>query len=197
MVCLQCNSAQSPLGNPSHTSSEQVCTEQHGTTPITLLSTPVRDFPIFFPSSVLTESLGGLLGPLIIHGPSNANYDIDLGPVFLSDWYHTEYFKIVQEIMEPLQSGGNPKPASDNNLINGKMDFDCSTVAAGDTTPCTDGAGLAKFKFATGKTHRLRLINAGSEGIQRFSIDGHNLTVIANDFVPIVSLPSPTPLPKS
>lgn len=141
-----------------------------------------------FPSTALTEYLGGLLGPLIIHGPSNANYDIDLGPVFLTDWFHTEYFQIVEEIMAPLQSGGNPKPASDNNLINGKMNFDCSTKAAGDNTPCTNNAGISKFKFTTGKTHRLRLINAGSEGIQRFSIDGHNLTVIANDFVPIVSV---------
>jgi FtsP/CotA-like multicopper oxidase with cupredoxin domain len=100
----------------------------------------------------------------------------------------------VKEIMKPLASGGNPRPASDNNLINGKMNFNCSTVAAGDTTPCTDGAGLAKFKFTTGKTHRLRLINGGSEGIQRFSIDGHNLTVIANDFVPIVSVHASTSL---
>jgi FtsP/CotA-like multicopper oxidase with cupredoxin domain len=34
--------------------------------------------------------------------------------------------------------------------------------------------------------HRLRLINAGAEGIQHFSLDGHNMTVIANDFVPII-----------
>lgn len=128
------------------------------------------------------------MGPLIIHGPSNANYDIDLGPVFLTDHYHTPYYQIVQEIMAPLQAGGNPKPASDNNLINGKMNFNCSTKAAGDNTPCTSNAGISKFKFTYGKTHRLRLINAGSEGIQRFSIDGHNLTVIANDFVPIVSV---------
>lgn len=88
--------------------------------------------------------------------------------------------------MKLLNQGGNPRPASDNNLINGKMDFNCSTMPNGDTHQCMDNAGLAKFKFTTGKTHRLRLINAGSEGNQRFSIDGHNLTVIANDFVPIV-----------
>jgi hypothetical protein len=52
---------------------------------------------------------GGLVGPLIIHGPSNANYDIDLGPVFLTDWYHSPYFDIVEEIMEP---NGNPRPSS-------------------------------------------------------------------------------------
>jgi FtsP/CotA-like multicopper oxidase with cupredoxin domain len=121
---------------------------------------------------------------MIIYGPSNAPYDIDLGPVFLSDYYHNEYFNIVESV---VKSGGNPAPASDNNLINGKMDFDCSTKAAGDTTTCTNNAGFSKFKFTTGKTHRLRLINAGAEGIQRFSIDGHTLTVIANDFVPLVS----------
>jgi FtsP/CotA-like multicopper oxidase with cupredoxin domain len=133
---------------------------------------------------------GGLLGPMIIHGPSNAKYDIDLGPVFLTDYYHKDYFSIVQEVMAPLNAGGNPRPLSDNNLINGKMNFDCTTVAAGDTTPCNSNAGISKFKFTTGKTHRLRLINAGGMGLQRFSIDGHNMTVIANDFTPIVSFPS-------
>lgn len=74
---------------------------------------------------------------------------------------------------------------SDNNLINGKMNFDCSTVAPGDTTPCTNNAGISKFRFQTGKTHRLRLINSGADGVQRFSIDEHVLTVIAEDFVPV------------
>ena len=46
-------------------------------------------------------------------------------------------------------------------------------------------AGLSKFNFQSGKTHRLRLINAGAEGIQRFTIDGYEMTIIANDFVPI------------
>ena len=50
---------------------------------------------------------------------------------------------------------------------------------------CVPNAGLAKFRFKSGKVHRLRLINAGAEAIQRFTIDGHNMTVIANDFVPI------------
>jgi FtsP/CotA-like multicopper oxidase with cupredoxin domain len=34
--------------------------------------------------------------------------------------------------------------------------------------------------------HRLRLTNAGAEAIQKFTLDGHNMTVIANDFVPII-----------
>lgn len=46
-------------------------------------------------------------------------------------------------------------------------------------------AGLSKFNFQSGKTHLLRLINAGAEGLQRFTIDGYEMTIIANDFVPI------------
>ncbi|TVY68778.1 oxidoreductase ptaK [Lachnellula suecica] len=128
----------------------------------------------------------GLFGPMIIHGPKNANYDIDLGPVMLSDLYHTEYFKLVEASQLPVADPNfTPAPLSDNNLINGKMNFDCSTVAAGDKTPCQNNAGVSKFKFTTGKTHLLRLINTGGEGIQRFTIDGHNMTVVANDFVPL------------
>lgn len=29
-------------------------------------------------------------------------------------------------------------------------------------------------------------MNSGAEGLQRFAIDGHKMTVIANDFVPLV-----------
>ncbi|KAK2055831.1 Cupredoxin [Colletotrichum caudatum] len=67
--------------------------------------------------------------------------------------------------------GGNGIVLSDNSLITGKGKFDCSTVAAGDNTKC--------------KTHRLRLIKSGGEAVQRFSIDDHTLTVIANDFVKV------------
>ena len=64
------------------------------------------------------------------------------------------------------------------------MVFDCSLVTDG--TPCTSNAGLSEFRFTPGKTHRLRVVNAGSAGLQHFSIDNHLMTVIANDFTPIV-----------
>ena len=135
----------------------------------------------WYHSHYSAQYAAGLAGPMIIYGPKNAPYDIDVGPVLLSDWYHQEYFSVVQEVVDP--SPGPVIPKSDNNLINGKMDFDCSTVASGQQ--CTPNAGIAKFKFTAGKTHRLRLINAGAEGIQRFTIDNHTMTVIANDFVPV------------
>ncbi len=42
----------------------------------------------------------------------------------LLDWYHTPYLKIIKEILTP---GASPLFFSDNNLINGKGNFNCST----------------------------------------------------------------------
>ncbi|MCJ1307056.1 hypothetical protein MMC25_000702 [Agyrium rufum] len=122
----------------------------------------------------------GLLGSMTIHGPSQVPYDIDVGPILLTDWYHTDYFTLVEQTVD---KGGPGIVFSDNNLINGKMDFNCSNAPS--TVSCKPNAGISKFNFKSGKKHRLRLINAGSEGIQRFRIDGYKMTVFANDFVPI------------
>ena len=135
----------------------------------------------WYHSHYSAQYAGGIIGPMIIYGPKSADYDIDLGPALLTDYYHKPYFDLVEEVMGTNLSLIAPR--SVNNLINGKMDYNCSLVTDG--TPCTNNAGLSKFKFTTGKKHRLRLINAGSEAIQRFSIDEHTMTVIANDFVPI------------
>ncbi|KAI4260594.1 MAG: hypothetical protein L6R42_003979 [Xanthoria sp. 1 TBL-2021] len=56
------------------------------------------------------------------------------------------------------------------------MDYDCKSIPAGGPA-CTPNAGISKFNFTSGKTHRLRLINAGAEGIQRFSIDNHTMKI--------------------
>lgn len=127
----------------------------------------------------------GVVGPLIIHGPTNAQYDVDLGPVILSDYFHTGYDKILESVLA-TGAKANPAPKSDNNLINGKGNFSCSALASNVTNPCVNNAGLSKFTFSPGKTYRLRLINTGSEGMQRFSIDNHQMTVFANDLVEIV-----------
>ena len=73
-------------------------------------------------------------------------------------------------------------PQSNNNLINGKMNYPCQNT----TLPCTANAGVSKFRFQAGMKHRLRLINTSADGVEKFSIDGHNMTVIANDFIPVV-----------
>ncbi|ETS00495.1 laccase [Trichoderma reesei RUT C-30] len=135
----------------------------------------------WYHSHYSSQYAGGLVGPLVVHGPKSRNYDVDVGPVMLSDWYHDTYFDLVEKTMSTVP--GEAFFPSDNNLINGKMFFDCSQVTDG--TPCTNNAGISKFRFRRGKTHLLRLINAGAAGLQRFSIDGHKMTVIANDFVDV------------
>lgn len=102
----------------------------------------------------------------------------------LGDYHHEEYFKIVEQVVSATNDFKKYVPMSDNNLINGKNDYNCSQVTNG--TKCTPNAPLAQFRFRSGKTYRLRLINAGAAALQRFSIDGHSLQVIANDFTPIV-----------
>ncbi|KAK9781498.1 putative Multicopper oxidase-domain-containing protein [Seiridium cardinale] len=137
----------------------------------------------WYHSHYSAQYAGGLHGPIVIHGPSNVDYDIDVGPIEVTDWWHEDYYSVVESIMTPNFSG---RSYSDSNLINGKNNFDCSVAAAaGDTTNCTTNAGISKFKFISGKTHRLRFINSGSQGTQRISIDGHTMSVIANDFVEI------------
>ncbi|KAI1392521.1 putative multicopper oxidase [Hypoxylon trugodes] len=136
----------------------------------------------WYHSHYSAQYAGGLYGPIVIYGPRNVGYDIDLGPVMINDWWHEDYFAVVEQVMSPNFNG---QTTSDTNLINGKMNFDCSTVDADDTTPCTDDAGLSKFVFTPSMNHRLRFINAGAEGTQRITIDGHNMTVIANDFVSV------------
>ncbi|KAF4982330.1 hypothetical protein FZEAL_2029 [Fusarium zealandicum] len=125
----------------------------------------------------------GLFGPMVIYGPrEKKDYDVDVGPITLSDWYHDTYYDLVEEVMKPNGIGA---VFSDSNLINGKMNFNCSSVKKGDKTPCSSNAGISKFHFKRGKTHRLRIINTSAEALQRFSIDGHKMTVIANDFVQV------------
>ena len=124
----------------------------------------------------------------MIYGPTSYPYDVDLGPVTLNDYYHTDYFTILEGVMGTNLLDENLfRPPSDNSLINGKMNFACGNSTGNITTgACVNNAGLSKFSFTSGKKHRLRLINTGIQSIQKFSIDNHNMTVIANDFIPVV-----------
>lgn len=138
----------------------------------------------------------GVVGPIVIHGPTQLPYDIDLGPVVLTDWYHIPYFSIVADAVGTDMAV--IPPTSDSLLINGRGRFDCSNpsfgmnqgeydasfVPANVTWSCVDNSNLAQFMFTPGKTHRLRIMNVGADGVQKFSIDGHQLTVISYDFVP-------------
>ncbi|KUJ18329.1 laccase from botrytis Aclada At 1.67 A resolution [Mollisia scopiformis] len=128
--------------------------------------------------SHLTQQYGdGLLGPLIINGPATADYDEDLGMLFLSDWSHTP----ASELWDSARQGA--PPVLEGGLINGTNVFDCT----GSTDPlCVGGSKKFETVFETGKKYRIRIINSAIEGHFQYSIDGHNLTVIGMDLVPLV-----------
>ncbi|KAI0602878.1 multicopper oxidase [Biscogniauxia sp. FL1348] len=126
----------------------------------------------------------GVWGPMIIYGPKHVSYDVDLGPVMLGDYYHSEYHDVVTAAASNSTDFNVYVPWSDNSLINGKNNYNCSMAPENST--CFSHAGLSQFRFQPGKTHRLRLMNTGAAALVHFSIDGHKMQVIANDFEPIV-----------
>lgn len=85
----------------------------------------------------------GIVGTIVINGPATANYDIDLGPVALTDWYYKTAFELNALAM---QSARGP-PLPDNVLVNGKM-----VNANGD-------GEYYRMTVQKGKKYRLRLIN--------------------------------------
>ncbi|KAK7928816.1 multicopper oxidase [Apiospora marii] len=112
----------------------------------------------------------GVFGGIVINGPATANYDIDLGMLFLNDWSH----RTVDELWDEAQAKGPPK--LDNALLNGTNTFNNSGVITGKR----NAVALEKDK-----SHRLRLVNGALDAHFKFSIDNHTLQVIAMDLVPI------------
>lgn len=119
----------------------------------------------------------GLYGPLIINGPATADYDEDKGVIFLQDWAHESVFSI----WDTARLGA--PPALQNTLMNGTNTYDCSTST---DVNCVGGGKKFEMTFVEGTKYRLRLINVGIDSHFEFAIDGHTLTVIAADLVPIV-----------
>ena len=110
----------------------------------------------------------GVVGPIVVYGPATANYDIDLGPLPVTDWY---YPTVAQVAAKTMHVNANP-PEADSALINGSM--------------VIGGAGsYARTTLTAGKRHRLRLINTAVDNHFVVSLDNHVFQVIAADFVPI------------
>ncbi|KAK6432947.1 hypothetical protein LTR95_010879 [Oleoguttula sp. CCFEE 5521] len=117
------------------------------------------------------QYVNGLPGAIIVHGTAIFRRG-DLRAALPTD--------VEQHGRGPNILANVDRPKKDH-LINGKKDYPCSSTSL----PCTSNAGLAASKFETNKKHRLRLINHAAEALLFFSIDGYEMTVIANDFVPV------------
>lgn len=125
----------------------------------------------------------GLYGPLIINGPATADYDEDLGSVFLTDWGHQTEF----DIWATVATFNVSFDGALTGLVNGMNTGNCTATNATALDPnCIDGGDKYQLVFEAGKKYRLRLINVATEAWFQFSIDGHKMMVISTDLVPIV-----------
>ncbi|KAK5088674.1 hypothetical protein LTR05_002894 [Lithohypha guttulata] len=110
----------------------------------------------------------GVRGPIVINGPTSANYDVDLGTVMITDDYALTAF---QETW--LASRFGP-PTAINYLLNGQ------------NVKVDGSAGQrSKWTFTPGLKHKIRIINAAVDHQYKVQIDQHDLLVVAMDFIPL------------
>jgi len=97
----------------------------------------------------------------MIHGPATANYDIELGPLPVTDWY---YGGVMYHASIAAHTNALP-PEADNGLINGTM---------------TSNSGGSHYvtTLTSGKRHRVRLMNTAVDNHFVVSLDGHQMEVM-------------------
>ncbi|KAF4540341.1 Multicopper oxidase [Lasiodiplodia theobromae] len=122
----------------------------------------------WYHSHFYVQAWDGVFGGIVINGPASSNYDVDLGHLFLQDWYH----QTADELVSQAATGG--PPTAINGLINGTNTYNDTLGSRFETV------------LEAGKRYRIRLVNAAADNHFRFMIDNHTMEVIANDFVPIV-----------
>jgi len=117
----------------------------------------------------------GVIGSIVINGPTTSNYDIDLGPMTINDWYYEDAWNVNVQTLY-LLGQQLPPPAADALLING-------------TATSSNGGNYTQVTITPGKKHLLRLINPSVDNFIRFSLDNHPFTVVSADFIPVEPLP--------
>ncbi|KAK5129223.1 hypothetical protein LTR08_003747 [Meristemomyces frigidus] len=123
----------------------------------------------WYHSHYALQAWDGVFGGINIHGPATADYDYDLGSLFLNDWDHQTASTLYAAI------GATGPPTLQTGLINGTNTWLNGTVGTRFATT-----------FESGSSYLIRLVNGAVDSMFDFSIDNHTLTVIASDFVPIV-----------
>ena len=138
------------------------------------------------------QYVDGLIGPIVIYGPEHQEWDEDLGTFLLHDWRHRSYEEVNDAVLNVriFDLLNIPKlfdllPPGDGNLINGKA-FTLGVCVFGIGPGCNqDFNKTPKWTVEKGKKYKLRIANVGGDGTEKFSIDGHRLTVMSTDFTQI------------
>jgi hypothetical protein len=106
---------------------------------------------------------------MVINGPAALDYDYDLGPMPITDFYYHSSYEAG------LMSVKNGPPEGDNGLING------TNMNVGETAGYYNNI----TELIPGAKYRLRLINMSVDNHFRVTLDNHEFAVIAADFVAI------------
>ena len=141
------------------------------------------------------QYLDGLRGSLVVLDPKDPYkdlYDEDI-VVLLGDWYHNQSATLFASYSNPNSYLHTSEPMWSSGLINGRGQYDCSRVEKTDPFISCTYQPLTTFKFAYGKSYRLRVINSAGFASFNFTIAGHAMSVIEADSVYV----TPTPLVTS
>ncbi|KAM7186154.1 Multicopper oxidase domain containing protein [Rhypophila sp. PSN 637] len=120
----------------------------------------------------------GLVGPITIHGPHSSSYDVapDI-PILITDWGHNSAFNALVSKTKFLHPG---------ILLNGQGNI---SAIYGDPIPNVDSSKAHPYVLnittSKGQRHLLRIINTSFGSTFVFAVDGHTMTVVEADFVPI------------
>ncbi|CAF3560712.1 unnamed protein product [Rotaria sp. Silwood1] len=138
----------------------------------------------------------GLFGILIVEDPSDPYKKFPEFSLIMNEWYHRYAIDIFDILSSPPTTHHHRFPQFVSGLMNGKGRHDCSTIdqslllhnkteeehnQLGDLLLCVPNRPYERFTVVYNETYRFRLIAASSAFNYKFSIDNHELTVIAID----------------
>ncbi|KAJ2902943.1 multicopper oxidase [Zalerion maritima] len=130
----------------------------------------------WYHSHFSTQYANGVVGTMIIHGPSSKSYDVDLGVLSVTDWYYAEAEATAAYVQTALDAGGGggAPPSSNNILFNGH-----------NVSPDGSTGAYERMTLTKGKSHRVRLVNPSVDNSFTLNLQGHDMTIIQSDFVPV------------
>lgn len=127
----------------------------------------------------------GLFGPLLVEERTPiATYDRD-EVLLLNDWFLEPGDTLLARLLKGDMGKMPRKMEMKDRKDVGDVPFQSGLVNGKGRAPGDTKSPLAVVAVKKGETLRLRLINASSTYALRFQIDGHPLTVIATDGLPM------------
>ncbi|RSL51123.1 hypothetical protein CEP51_015247 [Fusarium floridanum] len=127
----------------------------------------------WYHSHALSQFGDGVRGPIIIHGPATANYDVDMGAIMIDNLFDNS--------SHPISTAAY---ASRVLHVNG-TGFWNYILNGANTSPDLKQGRHALWSVEPGKKYLFRFINSAVQSAWAVHFDNHDMTVIAADLVPI------------